>query len=226
MTTWAGWAPGTAASVTTTSRPSTMPRWWSPRRAAPALHSSKNLQSTGSLFFWSLQKFMIFSASTYMVPKYLVIRRDFCTALRMRSKFGIISSGQPHSGHSSLRPEQSSVWAWAVCEVKMNIIWIPLLSTLFHRLVITNKYKLKIKEEANVRSVKYKKNKTDNLSTLVHPQRKSFIMKHLSVSALRLKLWRLPLFNTFYRIFDCCHQLYHVRLLSSLRNPSEMLCFT
>ena len=35
---------------------------------------------------------MIFSASTYMVPKYLVIRRDFCTALRMRSKFGIISN--------------------------------------------------------------------------------------------------------------------------------------
>ena len=135
------------------------------------------------------------------------------------------SSGQPHSSHPPLRPEQSSVWAWAVCEVKMNIIWIPLLSTLFHRLVITNKYKLKIKEEANVRSVKYKKNKTDNLSTLVHPQRKSFIMKHLSVSALRLKLWRLPLFNTFYRSFDC-HQHYHVRLLSSLRNPSEMLCFT
>ena len=70
--------------------------------------------------------------------------------------------------------------------------------TLFHRLVITNKYKLKIKEESNVRAVKYKKNKTDNLATLVPPQRKSFIMKHLSVSALKLKLWTL--FNTFYRI--------------------------
>ena len=72
--------------------------------------------------------------------------------------------------------------------------------TLFHRLVITNKYKPKINEELNVRAVKYKKNKTDNLATLVPPQRKSFIMKHLSVSALRLKLWILPLFKTFYRI--------------------------
>ena len=59
---------------------------------------------------------------------------------------------------------------------------------LYARLVITNKYKPKIKEEANIRAVKYKKNKTDNLSSLVHPKRKSFIMKHLSVSALRLKL--------------------------------------
>ncbi len=63
-----------------------------------------------------------------------------------------------------------------------------ILSSLVLRLVIINKYKPLKKEEANVRAVKYKKNKTDNLSPLVHPKRKSFIMNHLSVSALRLKL--------------------------------------
>ena len=62
------------------------------RAALRRLHIVPNTyKAPAQFFFWSLQKFMIFSASTYMVPKYLVIRRDFCTALRMRSKFGIIS---------------------------------------------------------------------------------------------------------------------------------------
>ena len=37
-----------------------------------------------------------------MVPKYLVIRRDFCTALRMRSKFGIISNELPKNIQETL----------------------------------------------------------------------------------------------------------------------------
>ena len=65
---------------------------------------------------------------------------------------------------------------------------------LYGRLVIAQRVRPPpSQQEQTVRAVKYRKNKTENLSRLTSSDktqspRKSFIMKHLSVSALKLKL--------------------------------------
>ena len=93
---------------------------------------------------------------------------------------------------SSLTPARSSL-SWSCTEGKMPPFICSRSPRNFSRLVIAQKYKLRRREDTNSRAVKYKKNKTDHLSSLdkgtsTHSERKSFIMKHLSVSALRLKL--------------------------------------
>lgn len=63
----------------------------------------------------------------------------------------------------------------------------------YARLVISQKIQSKISEDKNTRVVKYRKNKTENLSVKLsssqaqNPARRS-LMKHLSVSMLKMKL--------------------------------------